>query len=83
VTLEGEKTHVDILHDQWQGGDGRCCTRHVVRDHLSLTGTKFGCGGGLCGACTVHIDGKATRSCQTAVSQVSGKKITTIEGLGR
>ena len=53
----------------------------VVREHLKLTGTKFGCGAGLCGACTVHIDGKATRSCQTAVSQVAGKKITTIEGL--
>jgi isoquinoline 1-oxidoreductase subunit alpha len=53
----------------------------VLREHLKLTGTKFGCGSGLCGACTVHIDGKAVRSCQTAVSQVSGKKITTIEGL--
>ncbi|MGH6683179.1 MAG: (2Fe-2S)-binding protein [Pseudolabrys sp.] len=53
----------------------------VVREHLKLTGTKFGCGAGLCGACTVHIDGKATRSCQTAVSQVAGKKVTTIEGL--
>jgi isoquinoline 1-oxidoreductase alpha subunit len=53
----------------------------VVREHLKLTGTKFGCGAGLCGACTVHIDGKAMRSCQTAVSQVAGKKVTTIEGL--
>jgi isoquinoline 1-oxidoreductase alpha subunit len=53
----------------------------VLREHLKLTGTKFGCGSGLCGACTVHIDGKAVRSCQTAVSQASGKKITTIEGL--
>jgi isoquinoline 1-oxidoreductase alpha subunit len=53
----------------------------VVREHLKLTGTKFGCGAGLCGACTVHIDGKAMRSCLTAVSQVAGKKITTIEGL--
>jgi isoquinoline 1-oxidoreductase alpha subunit len=53
----------------------------VVREHLKLTGTKFGCGAGLCGACTVHVDGKATRSCLTAVSQVAGKKITTIEGL--
>jgi isoquinoline 1-oxidoreductase alpha subunit len=53
----------------------------VLREHLKLTGTKFGCGSGLCGACTVHIDGKAVRSCQTAVSQVSGKKVTTIEGL--
>ncbi len=55
----------------------------VVREHLKLTGTKFGCGAGLCGACTVHIDGKATRSCQTAVSQVAGKKVTTIEGLSQ
>ena len=53
----------------------------VVREHLKLTGTKFGCGEGLCGACTVHIDGKALRSCRIAVSKVAGKKVTTIEGL--
>jgi isoquinoline 1-oxidoreductase alpha subunit len=53
----------------------------VLRDVLGLTGTKFGCGSGLCGACTVHIDGKPMRSCQIAVSKVAGKKITTIEGL--
>ena len=53
----------------------------VLREHLKLTGTKYGCGSGLCGACTVHIDDKAVRSCQIAVSQASGKKITTIEGL--
>ena len=53
----------------------------VVREHLQMTGTKFGCGAGLCGACTVHLNGEAVRSCQTAVSQASGKKITTIEGL--
>ena len=53
----------------------------VVREHLKLTGTKFGCGAGLCGACTVHVDGKAVRSCQTTMSEVAGKKITTIEGL--
>ena len=53
----------------------------VVREHLKMTGTKFGCGAGLCGACTVHLDGKATRSCQTPMSQVAGRKVTTIEGL--
>jgi isoquinoline 1-oxidoreductase subunit alpha len=53
----------------------------VLRDTLSLTGTKFGCGAGLCGACTVHVEGSATRSCSTPVSQVAGKNITTIEGL--
>ncbi len=53
----------------------------VIREHLKLTGTKFGCGAGLCGACTVHVDGKARFSCQTPVSQVEGKAITTIEGL--
>ncbi len=53
----------------------------VVREHLALTGTKFGCGSGLCGACTVHVDGKAIRSCQISASQIAGKKVTTIEGL--
>ncbi len=53
----------------------------VLRDNLSLTGTKYGCGMGLCGACTVHLDGEAVRSCQVAVSAVGTKKITTIEGL--
>ncbi len=53
----------------------------IVREHLKLTGTKFGCGAGLCGACTVHLDGKAVRSCQTQLSEVANKKITTIEGL--
>ena len=53
----------------------------VLRDTLELTGTKFGCGAGLCGACTVHVDGSAIRSCSTPVSQVTGKSIYTIEGL--
>ncbi len=53
----------------------------VLRDHLGLTGTKFGCGMALCGACTVHIDGVAARSCQTPLSAAVGKKIVTIEGV--
>ena len=53
----------------------------VLRDKLNMTGTKYGCGMGLCGACTVHLDGEAVRSCQTPVSSVRSKKITTIEGL--
>ena len=72
-TINGKSARVDAEADTpllW-----------VVRDHLQLTGTKFGCGAGLCGACTVHVDGKAVRSCQTAVSDVAGKKVTTIEGL--
>jgi isoquinoline 1-oxidoreductase subunit alpha len=55
----------------------------VLRDTLGLTGTKYGCGMGLCGACTVHLDGESRRSCQTPVSSVGAKKITTIEGLSR
>jgi aerobic-type carbon monoxide dehydrogenase small subunit (CoxS/CutS family) len=53
----------------------------VLRDTLGMTGTKFGCGMALCGACTVHIEGEATRSCITPISSVAGKKITTIEGI--
>lgn len=53
----------------------------VLREHLGLTGTKFGCGAGLCGACTVHIDGEASFACQTPLDAVIGKEVTTIEGL--
>jgi isoquinoline 1-oxidoreductase alpha subunit len=53
----------------------------VIREGLKLTGTKFGCGTGLCGACMVHIDGKRAFSCQTQVSEIAGKSVTTIEGL--
>jgi isoquinoline 1-oxidoreductase alpha subunit len=52
-----------------------------LRDELGLTGTKFGCGIAQCGACTIHVDGEATRSCQTAVSDAAGKQVVTIEGL--
>ena len=54
----------------------------VLRDTLGLTGTKFGCGMALCGACTVHVDGRPVRSCSTPAALATGKKITTIEGLG-
>jgi isoquinoline 1-oxidoreductase subunit alpha len=53
----------------------------VIRDHVNLTGTKFGCGAGLCGACTVHLDGAAIRSCITLLADAAGGEITTIEGL--
>jgi isoquinoline 1-oxidoreductase subunit alpha len=55
----------------------------ALRDHLNMTGTKFGCGMALCGACTVHQDGKAVRSCVTSVSAASGKEITTIEAISK
>jgi len=54
---------------------------HVLRERLNLTGTKFGCGAGLCGACTVHLDGQAVRSCQMPLESVDGASVTTIEGL--
>ena len=73
LNLNGKSTSVDVPADMpllW-----------VIRDVLGMKGTKFGCGAGLCGACTVHVNGEAVRSCQTAISDVVGKKITTIEGL--
>jgi isoquinoline 1-oxidoreductase alpha subunit len=54
----------------------------VIRDTIGLTGTKYGCGIAMCGACTVHVNGKAVRSCRTRVDQVAGLDVTTIEGLG-
>jgi isoquinoline 1-oxidoreductase alpha subunit len=62
-------------------GDERTPLLWVLRDHLNLTGTKFGCGIGQCGACTIHVDGRAQRSCITPVSAAAGASITTIEGL--
>jgi isoquinoline 1-oxidoreductase alpha subunit len=73
INVNGETRSVDLPDDVpllW-----------VLRDELNLTGTKFGCGVAACGACTVHIDGVAVRSCQTALSDVDGE-VTTIEGLG-
>jgi isoquinoline 1-oxidoreductase subunit alpha len=71
--LNGQSQTVDVNPDMpllW-----------VLRDTLNMTGTKFGCGMALCGACTVHINGEMTRSCITPISSVAGKKVTTIEGL--
>ncbi|MCG9696409.1 (2Fe-2S)-binding protein [Shewanella sp. Isolate11] len=53
----------------------------AIRDIIGLTGTKFGCGAGLCGACTIHVDGKPVRACLTSLKQIQGKQLTTIEGL--
>jgi isoquinoline 1-oxidoreductase alpha subunit len=53
----------------------------VIRDHVGLTGTKYGCGAGLCGACTVHLNGTAVRACQTQMAELEGAKVVTIEGL--
>lgn len=73
LTINGKKFKVDVAPDTpilW-----------VLRDHLGLTGTKYGCGIAQCGACTVHLNGNPTRACVTPVSAVAGQKITTIEGL--
>jgi len=75
LTVNGKKMPVDADPDTpllW-----------VLRDHLNMTGTKYGCGVALCGACTVHLNGQATRSCQTPLSAAAGKRITTIEGVGQ
>ena len=71
--LNGKQTRVDA--------DPNTPLLWVLRDHLQLTGTKFGCDIAQCGACTVHLDGRAVRSCVTPVSMASGKQVTTIEGL--
>ncbi|MBF9031681.1 2Fe-2S iron-sulfur cluster binding domain-containing protein [Rhodobacterales bacterium HKCCE3408] len=74
ITVNGEARDIDVEPDMpllW-----------VLRDELGLTGTKYGCGIAQCGACTVHVDGMAVRSCQTAIGDLEGASITTIEGLG-
>jgi isoquinoline 1-oxidoreductase alpha subunit len=74
LQINGKTTKVDAPDDTpllW-----------VLRDHVGLTGTKFGCGMALCGACTVHLDGAPVRSCITPISAAAGKKVTTIEGIG-
>lgn len=73
--LNGKPTALDT-------DDGRTLL-WVLRTDLELTGTKYGCGAGLCGACTVVVDGKAVRSCQTTLKEVAGKEVVTIEGLAR
>ncbi len=73
LSVNGKKMDVDV--------DPATPVLWVLRDHLNLVGTKFGCGVAQCGACTIHLDGKATRSCMTPVSSVGSQQITTIEGL--
>ena len=74
VSINGKQHSVDA--------DGDTPLLWVLRDLLDMKGTKFGCGMALCGACTVHVDGAATRSCQTALSSVGSSRITTIEAIG-
>ena len=74
ITVNGVARTVDV--------DGDTPTLWVLRDVLGMTGTKFGCGMALCGACTIHVDGKPVRSCITPVSALVGKRITTIEAIG-
>lgn len=73
IVINGKKHEIDV--------DGDMPLLWFLRDRLEFTGTKFGCGSGLCGACTVHLNGKAIRSCITPVSGLADQKITTIEGL--
>src|SRR5690606_10279738 len=73
LTINGKQHSADV--------DGDTPLLWVLRDVLGLTGTKYGCGAALCGACTVHVDGAAIRSCVTPVEQAVGKTITTIEGV--
>ncbi len=75
ISVNGSKREFNI--------DGGTPLLWVLRDELKLTGTKYGCGRGLCGACTIHIDGEETRSCITAVENIQGREITTIEGLSK
>jgi aerobic-type carbon monoxide dehydrogenase small subunit (CoxS/CutS family) len=75
LNVNGAATHVEAPADE--------TLLSVLRNRLHLTGTKYGCGEGECGACTVLLDGKAVRSCQTSMSEAEGKHITTIEGLER
>lgn len=74
-TLNGAPASVDV--------DPSTPLLWVLRDHLQLTGTKFGCGAALCGACTVHVEGEAVRSCAYTIDLIAGKRVTTIEGLAK
>ncbi len=73
LTINDQLHHVDLPPDT--------PLLYALRDHIGLTGTKFGCGAALCGACTVHLDGIPTRSCVTPIGDLAGAKVTTIEGL--